>query len=159
MLDEKSWYPLLCTSIPEFLEAQKGFPTKTFSNVGQKIYNGKSWYPLAHIKKFCSITDIFWNTKGFSHELFRFCEKTEEEILMKKSDYFPVPYSFSITEASTFARNFQKNQKSSPAILSVLWYCDTKRFRHFLVIPFYDLPKISRQIDKRWRKSCVLSLC
>ena len=58
--------------MPEISETLKGSFTKLFGTVRQKIFDGKTWYPLVSIK--------FFDTPNFlrhwrdAHEIFRHCE-------------------------------------------------------------------------------------
>ena len=103
---------------PKFSETLKGCPRNFFGTVRQKIFDGKTWYPLVCIK--------FFDTPNFlkhwrdAHEIFRHCET---KIFRLKIVICPL-----------LSINFFRYQKTSgkqkgsftKLFLSVLW---DKKFR------------------------------
>ena len=76
-------------SITEFGETLKISPTKNFSFMRQKVFDGKSWYsfPLTSIIKLLPTPEFFWTTaeKGSSMK----CFGTVRENNFDRKSWFP----------------------------------------------------------------------
>ena len=72
---DKILIPLICKNFwyQNVSETQKGSPTMIFGDLGQKNFDGKKWQPPSYPWTF-SVLEIFWKTKAFPHEVFRYCE-------------------------------------------------------------------------------------
>ena len=80
--DRKSWYFLpppnsshpKIFSIPEIGETLGGSPPKFFGTVRQKIFDGKSWYPLLSINFLATGKLMEHSTERFPYGILRHCQ-------------------------------------------------------------------------------------
>ena len=97
--------------IPEISETLKGSFTKFFGTVGQKIFDGKLWYPLLCIKFFDTLNFLkHWRD---AHEIFRHCETKN----FRRKNVIPPFSSIKLFET----RNFLKNSRFPLRNFSALW--------------------------------------
>ena len=88
-----------------------------FGTVGQKISDGKTWYPPPSYPKIFSLPEFFWNTKGFSHEVFRYFQIKN---IRRKTVRTPP-----LSNSKLFhTRSFLKHKRVPPRSFLALWKWD-----------------------------------
>ena len=127
-MNENFWYQT-------FFEAQKGFLTKFFGNLRQKIFVKTVMLPPM-TRRNLSIPEVFWNTEGFHHIFFR---QSEIKNFHQISDAPPPFLSMKFFDT----RRFLKHRRVALRIFFFLWekeYSTQIRDTPLLGMSFFDIP-------------------
>ena len=116
----ESWYTILYNfSNPEIFW-NKSVPLEIFSVVWDKKLSTESRdIPYLSLKIFDKRT--FLKNEGFSYENFRYCEK-----ISFRQNRDTLPYAIFL---------IQNLSDTKGPFYEIFWYCETKKFRHEIVIP------------------------
>ena len=159
IFDRKSWYLRLYKKIFDTRNFQKHWKVRIhfFGTVRRKKFHEKSWYPVSHS---FSIPKTFRNNKKTTWQIFS-CTQKIFELFSKYPFYGSPKVSYptnGLPQKRPEAREVSRNSKRAPLLTFRYYDCETKSFRHFLVIPTYRLPKLSRQTGGRRQLWRVLNL-
>ena len=88
---------------PKFSETQMCSPTKLLDNVGQNLIAENSDIPFLCVR--FSKPDFFWNTEGFSFEMFRYGETKRQNSFYGKSWYPSTVLSVTFFDTRIFLKH------------------------------------------------------
>ena len=126
--------------MPEMSETLKGSFTKFFGTVRQKIFDGKTWYPLVCIKFF--ETPSFLKHRRDPHGIFRHYETKN----FRRKNVIPPFSSIKLFET----KNFLKNSRIPLRKFSALWDIEISsenRDMPPLIHKFFSIPENFRNTE------------